>query len=298
MTPTSTNDEQVRAAGGLIWREGPGGAEVVLIHRPAYDDWSFPKGKLDPGEGFRDAALREINEETSLRCQLGADLGSVTYDDSMGRPKIVRYWRARVIDGELQADNEVDEALWVPVDDARALLSYQHDRDLLDRCIAMPVLPDATLLLIRHAKAGDRSRWDGPDELRPLSKPGRRQAEGLVEAIGPAKPSAIISSPFVRCVETVQPLADASGLDVDLDARLAEGSSTEGVLALARASAAAGIDTVAMCSHGDVIMDVIEDLQRDDVPIVGGEPTFAKGSWWEIEFRDGAPAQMRSKTQP
>jgi 8-oxo-dGTP diphosphatase len=125
----------VRAAGGLVMRrDADGRAEVVVVHRPAYDDWSFPKGKLAGVESEGVAALREVEEETGLRCRLGQDLGTVGYRDRKGRPKIVRYWEMEAEDGDLAVpESEVDEVRWVSVESAGSLLSYEHDRDLLQR---------------------------------------------------------------------------------------------------------------------------------------------------------------------
>jgi 8-oxo-dGTP pyrophosphatase MutT (NUDIX family) len=123
----------VRAAGGIVWRRGKGGAvEIVLVHRPAYDDWSFPKGKLGPGETEAEAAVREVEEETGLRCRLGREVGTSAYRDSKRRPKTVRYWEMTPIGGTLAAANEVDDARWMPVGEARMALTYEHDRRILD----------------------------------------------------------------------------------------------------------------------------------------------------------------------
>jgi 8-oxo-dGTP diphosphatase len=122
---------EVRASGGVVWRRGRGGLEVALVHRPKYDDWSFPKGKLDPGEGWEDAALREVEEEIGLRCRLGHELPPTAYADNRGRSKVVRYWMMEPLDGEFAPSGEVDEMRWVRVGDARSLLTYDHDRDLL-----------------------------------------------------------------------------------------------------------------------------------------------------------------------
>jgi 8-oxo-dGTP pyrophosphatase MutT (NUDIX family) len=124
--------ELVRAAGGLVWRHGRGGeVQVALIHRPAYDDWSLPKGKLRDGEGEEEAALREVEEETGLRCRLGRPLGVNRYLDRRGRPKEVRYWLMRPLDGTFRPNKEVDELRWLPAEEAERLLTYQHDRDLV-----------------------------------------------------------------------------------------------------------------------------------------------------------------------
>jgi 8-oxo-dGTP pyrophosphatase MutT (NUDIX family) len=116
----------VRAAGGIVVRDGA----VLLVHRPAYDDWSFPKGKLEHGESWEEGALREVEEETGLRCTVGEEVGRTHYGVTQG-PKEVRYYRM-TSGGEALAQNEVDEVRWVPVDEARALLSHERDRQLLD----------------------------------------------------------------------------------------------------------------------------------------------------------------------
>ena len=106
---------------------------MLLVHRPAYDDWTFPKGKLDPGETEEECALREVEEETGLRCRLGLELGSTTYRDAKGRRKRVRYWLMEVEAGSgLRFEHEVDEARWLSFDDAAGLLSYERDIGLLD----------------------------------------------------------------------------------------------------------------------------------------------------------------------
>jgi 8-oxo-dGTP pyrophosphatase MutT (NUDIX family) len=129
-----TSEDVVRAAGGVVLRRGPAGMlETVLVHRPRYDDWTLPKGKLFEGETEEAAALREVEEETGLRCELGRELGTTSYRDALGRRKTARYWEMTPIDGELVPTNEVDEARWVPLDDAAEMLTYARDRELLER---------------------------------------------------------------------------------------------------------------------------------------------------------------------
>jgi 8-oxo-dGTP diphosphatase len=130
--------EVVRAAGGVVWRLAAGTeadrgeVEVLLVHRPKYDDWSLPKGKRDAGERDDDAALREVLEETGLRCRLGTELVESHYTDGRGRPKVVRYWEMEPVDGEFAVNDEVDDVRWVPVPQARRLLSYERDLPVLD----------------------------------------------------------------------------------------------------------------------------------------------------------------------
>lgn len=124
--------EVVRASGGLVCRTSDDGTrEVVLVHRPAYDDWTFPKGKLEGEETEAEAALREVEEETGLRCRLEQELGVTHYHDSRGRAKTVRYWQMAPVGGALAPTHEVDDARWVPIADARAVLTYPRDLELL-----------------------------------------------------------------------------------------------------------------------------------------------------------------------
>ena len=122
---------EVKASGGVVWRRGERGLEVALVHRPRYDDWSFPKGKLDAGESWEDGALREVEEEIGMRCRLGHELPPTSYRDSKGRAKVVRYWMMEPLDGEFVPSHEVDEVRWLPVAEAGRLLSYAHDQALL-----------------------------------------------------------------------------------------------------------------------------------------------------------------------
>lgn len=124
--------DPVRAAGGVVLRAGPSGErEVLLVHRPKYNDWTIPKGKLDAGETDLEAAVREVEEETGLRCTVGRELPSVSYDDRNGRPKTVRYWEMTASSGQFEPTSEVDEVKWVPLTKAAELLTYARDRDVL-----------------------------------------------------------------------------------------------------------------------------------------------------------------------
>ena len=127
------NAARIEAAGGVVVRERDGESEVLVVHRPRYDDWSLPKGKLEPGESHEHAALREVEEETGWRCVLGAELPSVRYTDRKGRDKRVRYWCMTAVDqGKWVPNDEVDEIAWIPVSRAATLLTYDADHRLVD----------------------------------------------------------------------------------------------------------------------------------------------------------------------
>jgi 8-oxo-dGTP diphosphatase len=119
-------EPEVRAAGGVVRRDG----RIAVVHRPRYDDWSLPKGKLDPGESWEEAALREVREETGLECELGPELSSASYRDRKGRSKLVRYWLMEPVGGEFTPNDEVDELRWLTPAEAAALLTYPRDAEL------------------------------------------------------------------------------------------------------------------------------------------------------------------------
>jgi 8-oxo-dGTP diphosphatase len=130
-------EPEVRAAGGVVLRDGAEGPEVAVVHRPKYDDWSLPKGKLERGESWEEAALREVAEETGLDCDLGTELSSSTYRDAKGRSKLVRWWLMRPRGGVFSADDEVDAMRWAPLGDAGELLDYEGDRALLREALPL-----------------------------------------------------------------------------------------------------------------------------------------------------------------
>jgi 8-oxo-(d)GTP phosphatase len=280
----------VRAAGGVVLRDGPTGTEIALVHRPAYDDWSFPKGKLEKGEEELGAAVREVEEETGLRCTPEEDLGVVTYVDARGRPKVVRYWRMVAPEGSALAPaHEIDHAEWVGLDEAASRLTYPHDRELLARITgrASPV-PAVPMYLVRHTKAGDRDGWSEPDELRPVSKPGRRQARRLVDVFDGRPVVRLFSSPYLRCIQTLEPLAEERGIEIELAHELGEGQHPSGAEALMLAAAADG--PAAFSTHGDVQQLLVLDVLDRGAALLGEEVTFQKGCTWMLEVVGGKVA--------
>jgi 8-oxo-(d)GTP phosphatase len=284
--------QPVRAAGGIVLRgEGPD-RSVALVHRPRYDDWSFPKGKLDADEDEATAAVREVEEETGLRCRLGPSVGAVTYRDPRGRAKVVRYFRMDADGGRFTPNREVDELRWVPIEDAAELLSYAHDRSLLRQFLAG--IPASALYVVRHAKAGIRAAWSRPDEERPLTRRGRKQARRLVERFQGLEIQRILSSPFLRCVQTVEPLGEARGLAVEAIPELREGSSVDELL-----GALASLDErpTVVCGHGTEIETMIDRLERDGATIEGARG-IAKGSVWVLDRVGGRVVTARYLPAP
>ena len=167
-------NKAVLAAGAVLWRASDDGGEpeVAVIHRPRYDDWSLPKGKVDVGESEPMTAVREIHEETGYSSHLGRRLTSVSYPVEKQGIKKVQYWAARIVDGEFTPNDEVDELKWLPVSAAVKQLQYPHDRKVLRRFAKLPA-DTKSILIVRHGTAGSKSRYKGDDRLRPLDKRGR-----------------------------------------------------------------------------------------------------------------------------
>jgi 8-oxo-(d)GTP phosphatase len=251
----------VLAAGTVLWRTGPAGPETALVHRPRYDDWSLPKGKLDKaldGGELAECALRETREETGVGARLGARLGDVRYAVAEGR-KLVRYWAAEaVLCPDFVPNDETDQLRWVPLDEAPLLLTYSHDRDVLARFRP----PASVLLVVRHAKAGSRKDWEGDDDLRPLSSSGRAQAQNLVGFLGRFAPERFHASLPVRCPDTLAPYASTQDAKILPEPLLGEEGYWEDPAAgLVRFRALLGTPGVtALCSQGGVIPDVVDTL--------------------------------------
>jgi 8-oxo-dGTP diphosphatase len=284
--------ELVRAAGGLVLRGEGADREVVLVHRPRYGDWSFPKGKLDEGEDEGAAALREVLEETGLECTLGVTVGAVTYADRKGRPKVVRYFEMRAESGAFAPNAEVDELRWMGVAQAERSLTYAHDRTLLRRVLAG--VPTSVIYLVRHAKAGLRSGWNPPDDERPLTRRGRKQAARLVERFEGLDVGRILTSPFARCVQSVEPLAAARGLSIEFVESLAEGATEDSVGGLLPS-----LDDrpTVLCGHGREI-DLLIDHAGSSGALVQEPRAIAKGSVWVLEREHGRVVTARYLPPP
>ena len=225
---------RVVAAGAILWRIDKGDLKVAIIHRARYDDWSWPKGKLDKGETVAEAAVREIREETGLKVALGVHLAEIHYSLPNGADKEVHYWAARVSDKALADSNfkpseEVAKVDWKTPQQARKLLSYEFDQQPLDALLDLherDLLDTKPLIVLRHAKAIARSDWKGgkviDDGKRPLHEFGKQQAKALVKPLSAFGVKLVVTSPWKRCRETVLPFAEKRKLAVVERSQLSE----------------------------------------------------------------------------
>lgn len=276
------------AAGAVLWRHGDNGtAEVAVIHRPRYDDWSLAKGKVDPGESLASCCVREIAEETGYQVQLGSLLGSVNYP-VQGRTKVVFYWNAEVTGGKFRKNDEVNKLRWLSVNEAHDKLTYDTDRRVLEQAaIRHDDAVDTRVLYVRHAKAHDRKTWSGDDNLRPLHKKGRRQAEFLVPMLNAYKPTALYSAEPARCQSTVAPLSDALSLPVTTEQIVGDAGLDDIAAATARfREIATGGGVPVIVSQGGIMPEIIETLAAEaDFDIEPRE--FKKAGTWVLALREG-----------
>ncbi|MFE6965935.1 NUDIX domain-containing protein [Agromyces sp. NPDC057679] len=260
----------VYAAGAVCWRHIDGKLHVLVIHRTVYGDVTIPKGKVDPGESLPQTAVREIAEETGLEVALGVPLGISRYPLPSGREKIVHYWAAEVSDKAVQRSTfkpnaEVAALEWVTPKRARGYLSYQPDVEILDnfmQLVEQGVTRTFSLTVLRHGKAVARNGFEGPDASRPLSARGVDQAAALVGTLTAWGPKRIVTSPAVRCVTTVAPLAAATGIEIKRDAGISEDAWRAGdgeVRRVVGKRVRAGRSAV-ICSHGPLLPDLLTEL--------------------------------------
>ncbi len=217
-------NDVVRAAGAVVWRPATdadpasGGIEVLLVHRPKYDDWSLPKGKREPGEHILLTAVREVFEETSVRPVLGPRLPMVEYRVG-DAAKRIDYWSARSHGSLAAASHEVDAVAWLPLPQAIQRLTYPRDADVLAALQPRKTVP---LILLRHASAGQKEGWPAGDSSRPLDAKGAVDAPMLARLLACFAPRArVLSSPALRCIESLRPYAESFGGTVEAETALA-----------------------------------------------------------------------------
>jgi 8-oxo-dGTP diphosphatase len=292
--PVTVPEISIRAAGGVVVRPGPE-PEYLVVHRPDYGDWSLPKGKLDAGERFKQAALREVYEETGLEAKPLRKLGSISYETPNGNGKIVRYWLLESTGGKFRRNSEVDEIVWLPARKAAKRLSYSRDREVLEWAAALFEQPrTGRVHLVRHADAGNRKDWKGDDLTRPLSRLGQKQTAALHDHLTRTPVTRVLSSNHVRCRDTVAPVATSLGIDIEIEKSLFETRPPEELLGYLRSIEG---HSVVMSSHGDVISGVIGKLAAEKVRLKG-PLRWAKGSIWVIDLHRGRVQQARYLPAP
>lgn len=276
---------EIPAAGVVVFREHDDRPEVVLVHRPKYDDWSFPKGKVDPGETVPVAAIREVREETGLRVALGRPLRSQRYRVEAGQ-KVVHYWVGRTaagadddVDG-YQVNDEIDDVAWLPVEEARARLTYAHDRATLEQAVDVRH-PTTPLVVLRHASAVGRSAWSRADQERPLDDTGRAQAVTLAGLLMAYDVRRVVTSSSVRCVQSVTPYAGMAGIVPEQMRLLSEEGAEEGSVSALAADLLRdlAVPTV-ICTHRPVLPWFFGGLGERN-------PKLAKGELMVLHVRSG-----------
>jgi 8-oxo-dGTP diphosphatase len=279
------------AAGAVVYRLRRNKLEILLVHRQRYNDWSLPKGKLDRRESFETCARREVLEETGVAGVIEDALGTVGYVTPAGNNKAVRYWLLRATEESFKPNSEVDKIRWVSPKKAAEKASYGRDVALIRAgALTAKLRTPGTVYLVRHADAGREKKWKKPDDVRPISKKGHEQVEALVTRLVRRPINSIISSPALRCEQTVGPLAQRLGLKVKPSKRLRRDASPTDVMRLIKKSK--GTRTV-LCSHRETIGPFIESLADDPKVDVSSRLEWPKGSVWELTTRRGRVTKAR-----
>ena len=261
----------VYAAGALLWRLEEDQLKVALVHRGRYDDWSWAKGKVDPGETLPQTAVREIREETGLKISLGVPLGIQRYRLPNKNMKEVHYWAAKVSEKALAnstfvPNEEVSQVVWFTIEEAKAKLSYSHDLEqlnMLEDYYSLGLLETEPFLILRHGKARSRATWKDGEASRPLLAEGNDQAEALPKLIKAFGAKLVFTSPWTRCLSTVAFYAQSSKVKVKVSPELTEAANekkpaqtrdlTRALLNLNKA--------VLVCTHRPVLPTIIEEVE-------------------------------------
>jgi 8-oxo-dGTP pyrophosphatase MutT (NUDIX family)/phosphohistidine phosphatase SixA len=283
-------DDEIRAAGAVVWRPSAHGREIALIHRSRYDDWTFPKGKLEPGEHVLLAAVREVAEETGLHVILGRPLPTAVYKRD-GRPKRVRYWAGRPETGggaAFEPNEEADGLDWLTAPAAGDRLTYPRDAGVLAD-FAAGTSDTVPLVFLRHASAGSKAHWSGNDLDRPLDARGAADADRLAGLLACFGSFRVITSAAERCVATVRPYAAASGapVEIELAFTVRPGDGQARAAGAVAEIVAAGQPTV-ICAHGENLPALLTAgcAALGTSPPEG--PKLPKSAFWVLHTANGA----------
>jgi len=286
----------IRAAGAVVWRPGAAGTQVVLVHRPRYDDWSFPKGKSNRDEHPLQTAIREVAEETGLRVVIGRKLTASEYEVD-GRPKKVRYWAARCTESlGFVPGREVDDLAWLDLTQAAARLSYERDRVLLDEFTAT-TRDTIPFILLRHTEAGTKVPGLEADLARPLDQQGAADAELLAKLLTSYGPCRVMTSAAERCIASVRPYSQAAGMPVEIEPAFtaaadhqADADNDYRLAAKRTAELVAQRRPTLICAHREnlpVMLDAARAALGADADLPP-EPPLGKGSFVVLQCAGGA----------
>jgi 8-oxo-dGTP pyrophosphatase MutT (NUDIX family)/phosphohistidine phosphatase SixA len=285
------SERVIEAAGGVLWRPAVGGdgVEVALVHRPKYDDWSLPKGKLNPSEHVLLGALREVWEETGMLGVPGRPLGETRYSKD-GEPKRVRYWAMRAGTGAFAPSEEVDQLMWLPPREGQQHLVPDRDRCVLVE-FARDVEPTWACLLVRPGSAGERSAWPGDDRERPLDELGHAQAKALTSVLDAYQVQHVVSADVLRCLDTVGPYAELRQLPVESEPLMSEsgtnthpGQAVDQLLDIFARGA-----PVAVCSQGKAVPLLVDGLCALLSVRPPRDQQTRKSGFWAMHLAAGEP---------
>lgn len=286
----------VYAAGVVCWRPTKTGIEVALVYREKYDDWTFPKGKLDPGELLPETAVREVEEEAGIRIRLGRKLDVLSYKIGSGDTKEVHYWVSKVKDSAIakskfKPNKEIAKVEWIPAENGLKRLTYQHDRELLEKVIhwsEASELETRGLVILRHATATPRASWAGEEAKRPLLPEGKKQSKRLITLLDAYGPKRLVTSPWARCQQTVEPYSKKTKRTLIERSQLTELSNERGP----RKTKNVIEDTFGqtknalICSHRPALPTIIEAFAKHakkEVSLsLNDEPTLSPGEFFVL----------------
>ena len=271
----------ILAAGALVWRKSKEKKiEIAVIHRPKYNDWTIPKGKVELNESSIACAYREVIEETSLETEFGMYLGEVKYQ-SLDGPKQVSFWSAQVVkENTLTPNSEVDEIKWVEAAKAAKFLSLESDKEILSKFNKLKY-ESKPLVLLRHAKALSRDEWQGDDDDRPLDSLGQMQAKRLLSIYQAFNLEQIHTSDAIRCYDTVEPMAKALGLRLEVSNNLSESAfkkDKEDAFDYAR-DLIKSDKRALLCSHNPILPKVLNKLTKKSDVESDEEKLYPADAW-------------------
>jgi len=275
--------EAISAAGAVVWRKHKDNfTEVAIIHRPKYDDWSFPKGKIEVGESLIACAHREVLEETNLQTEFGPHLGQVEYFTPDGLKKVT-YWSAKVI-GEkpFRINSEVDQLKWIPITKVIEVLTNETDKEIFDKFVKVK-FNSKPFILLRHAKAITRDEWQGEDDDRPLSSSGQNQAMRLLSTYQVFNIDQIHSSDAVRCYDTVKSMAKGLDIKLEVSSKLSENTyKKDKEKAFDYVSELIKEDkSILICSHNPILPKMLNKLTKKS-EIEADEDKLSPADGWVI----------------